>query len=323
MRTQKISPLSLVLSLLVSGAGAFCFVLVVAFGLVSFGPAVGSTALAQNGMGSAPAPDAQPPQKAAEAVPSDAVPSNAAPSDAAMSKLAASDLANYGGKPLGKYAELGVRDGIYNNGQAALWDLHIVDYYRYFGPPQRARGYRPEQPIQFSHITHVQQNKMECQYCHYSVSKAAYAAIPEVETCMGCHNTLSSASLKVQGDAAKKSAEKLAEQAKEAAEKVNAAEIEKLEAEQKRLALSAAELEKLEGYWTRSEPIPWVKVHVMPDYVHFNHKRHVKAGVACQECHGQVPNMQVVERASSMKMGWCVDCHRQRGASIDCVTCHY
>jgi len=215
------------------------------------------------------------------------------------SLLAEGELANYGGKPIGKYKDLGVRDGVHNNGQAALWDLHIIDYFRYFGPPQRARGYKPDQPINFSHVTHVQQNKMDCQYCHYSVAKAAYAAIPEVESCMGCHKIVSSASLKAQGEAAADSNEK------------------------QRLAVSAVEIEKLEGYWTRSEPIPWVKVHVMPDYVHFNHKRHVKAGVSCQECHGQIPNMQVVERVSSMKMGWCLDCHRQRGASIDCVTCHY
>lgn len=205
----------------------------------------------------------------------------------------------YGGTPIGKYTELGVRDGVYNNGQSALWDLHIIDYYRFFGPPQRARGYRPEQPIKFSHITHVQQNKMECQYCHHTVNKAAYAAIPEVETCMGCHKVVSSAALKLRSDQATTDAEKA------------------------RLAAGAVEVEKLEGYWARQEPIPWVKVHVQPDYVHFNHKRHVAAGVSCQECHGQVPNMEVVERVSSMKMGWCLDCHRTRGASIDCYTCHY
>lgn len=214
--------------------------------------------------------------------------------------LAADSAAEeYGARPQGVYSDLGVRDGVYNNGQSALWDLHIADYYRIFGPPQRARGYKPEQPIRFSHITHVQQNKMECQYCHYSVTKAAFATVPEVETCIGCHKAVSSMSIKMRSDAAKDQAEK------------------------ERLAAGAAQVEKLEGYWSRGEPIPWVKVHVMPNYVHFNHKRHVKAGVNCQECHGQVPNMQAVERVSSMKMGWCVDCHRQRGTSIDCNTCHY
>lgn len=207
--------------------------------------------------------------------------------------------AEFGSKPLGVYTKLDPRDGVYNNGQAALWDLHIIDYFRIFGPPQRARGYQPEQPIAFSHVTHVQKNQMECQYCHWSVAKSAYAAIPEEEACMGCHKMISSRALQARSDQAAADAEKA------------------------HFQRSAKEIEKLEGYYSRSELIPWVKVHVMPDYVHFNHKRHVKAGVACQECHGQVPNMQVVERVTSMKMGWCVECHRERAASIDCYTCHY
>ncbi|RIL10020.1 MAG: hypothetical protein DCC75_05275 [Proteobacteria bacterium] len=194
----------------------------------------------------------------------------------------ATDTSDYGAKPQGVYTQIDVRSGVYNDGQAAIWDLHLIDQFRIFGPPQRARGHRPEQPINFSHITHVQQNKMECQYCHWSVSKAAFAAIPEVETCMGCHQLIAG-----------------------------------------RTPEQQTEIAKIKDYFAKGEPIPWVKVHVMPNHVHFNHKRHVKAGVACQECHGQVPNMQVVERVTSMKMGWCISCHRDRGASIDCYTCHH
>ena len=47
------------------------------------------------------------------------------------------------------------------------------------------------------------------------------------------------------------------------------------------------ELEKLKGYWERGEEIPWVKVHDLPDFVYFSHKRHVRAGVDCTECHGR------------------------------------
>lgn len=180
------------------------------------------------------------------------------------------------------YPALGVRAGVYNDGQAALWDFNITDHFRWFGPPPRLRGYSPEQPIKFSHVIHVQQNKMECQYCHWSVSKASYAAIPEEETCMGCHGAL------VAGKS---------EQGKK-------------------------DIQYLKDMYAKNQPIPWVKVHVMPDYLKFNHKRHVKAGVTCQECHGQIPEMTQVERVSSMKMGWCISCHRQRGASIDCLVCH-
>jgi hypothetical protein len=178
---------------------------------------------------------------------------------------------------LDQYSGVDIHAGVWNDGQAALWDLNVIDFFRIFGAESRARGYRPEQPINFSHVVHVQKNKMECQYCHWSVSKAAYAAIPEVETCMGCHKIVKT---------------------------------------------DSPEIKKLKSYYDKGEPVPWVKVHVMPDHVFFNHKRHVKAGVSCHECHGQVPRMPVVERVSSMKMGWCIDCHRQKGTNIDCYTCH-
>jgi Cytochrome c7 and related cytochrome c len=180
------------------------------------------------------------------------------------------------------YPAAGVDAGVWNDGQAALWDLNILDHFHYFGPDARAKGYQPEQPINFSHIVHVQKNKMDCQYCHWNVSKASYATIPEVELCMGCHKLV-----KGQDPA------------------------------------SQAEIKKLDEYYAAGKQIPWKKVHVMPNHYKFNHKRHVKGGIACHECHGQVPEMPVVERASSMKMGWCVDCHREKGTSIDCYTCHY
>lgn len=195
--------------------------------------------------------------------------------------MAATDGADQASQSSGTYKELGVRSGVWNDGAAALWDLDIVDQFRWFGPPERARGYSPAQPINFSHVTHVQKNQIECQFCHWTVAKSAFAAIPEVETCMGCHRYV-------------------AGQTPEA----------------------KAEINKISEHFNGGKQIPWEKVHVMPDYVRFNHKRHVKGGVACHECHGQVPEMQTVERVTTMKMGWCVDCHREKGASIDCYTCH-
>lgn len=78
------------------------------------------------------------------------------------------------------------------------------------------------------------------------------------------------------------------------------------------------ELDKLKAFYAegKGDPIPWVKVHDLPDFVYFNHKRHVTAGLDCQECHGQVQDMTVDQRVSSLKMGWCLDCHAQH-PSID------
>lgn len=83
------------------------------------------------------------------------------------------------------------------------------------------------------------------------------------------------------------------------------------------------EIKKLAEYFEKKEPIPWEPVNHLPEHVRFTHERHVKAGVGCQNCHGQVQKMDVVEKVSSLKMGFCVTCHRDKGASIDCATCHH
>jgi hypothetical protein len=56
-------------------------------------------------------------------------------------------------------------------------------------------------------------------------------------------------------------------------------------------------------------PVPWVRIHKVPEYVHFPHMRHVNAGVTCQTCHGQIQKMPQVYQYSSLNMGWCVSCH--------------
>lgn len=83
------------------------------------------------------------------------------------------------------------------------------------------------------------------------------------------------------------------------------------------------EIQKLAKYYEDKQPIPWEPVNNLPEHVNFNHQRHLKAGVSCQTCHGVVQKMEVVEKVSSLKMGFCVSCHRENGASIDCAVCHY
>lgn len=57
-------------------------------------------------------------------------------------------------------------------------------------------------------------------------------------------------------------------------------------------------------------PVPWIRVHDLPDYVYFDHSAHVRRGVGCVSCHGRVDTMEVVYQAEPLSMGWCLECHR-------------
>ena len=83
------------------------------------------------------------------------------------------------------------------------------------------------------------------------------------------------------------------------------------------------EILKLIAYWEDEAPIPWVRVHDLPDHVRFTHRPHVRAEVACADCHGRVDQMDAAVQVESLSMGWCVSCHRERQANLDCLACHY
>lgn len=88
------------------------------------------------------------------------------------------------------------------------------------------------------------------------------------------------------------------------------------------VAVDKGEIKKLKHYWDKKEPIPWIKVHVQPWHVYYNHKRHIKVGFECTYCHGDVKVMDAVRKVRSLEMGWCVNCHRKNNASTDCLVCH-
>jgi hypothetical protein len=83
-------------------------------------------------------------------------------------------------------------------------------------------------------------------------------------------------------------------------------------------------IKKLTASYENNQPIQWVHVHVLPDFVYFNHQRHIQRGVACQTCHGNVEAMDRVEEVNPLVMGWCIHCHRQPQyqAPTNCNTCH-
>jgi hypothetical protein len=101
-------------------------------------------------------------------------------------------------------------------------------------------------------------------------------------------------------------------------------------------------IQQIQKHYKEGTPIEWVRVHELPDYVYFPHKRHVAKGVACQTCHGPVQEMAKVYQASALTMGWCMECHRGQTtpkavlarvypdmkdphgpvAPVNCSTCH-
>lgn len=87
---------------------------------------------------------------------------------------------------------------------------------------------------------------------------------------------------------------------------------------------NSPEVQKIQKYWNEGKPIPWRRVHRVriQNYVYFTHKRHVKKGIKCQRCHGAIETMSKVRQVSSLKMGWCISCHRANNALHDCWTCH-
>ena len=176
----------------------------------------------------------------------------------------------------------------------------------------------PTQPIAFPHTVHVQELGLDCTFCHRNVDKGAAATIPAVGLCMTCHKSVGG---------------------------------------------GIAEVEKLRGTFADGRAIDWVRVHRVPDHVHFVHEAHIRrfsglktvvqditdpenqirlvdarkiksdsragdtldvpVAAVCSICHGDVASMVKVKQERSLKMGDCVDCHRDNGAPTDCTTCHY
>ncbi len=69
-------------------------------------------------------------------------------------------------------------------------------------------------------------------------------------------------------------------------------------------------LEPIRRSYFSNTPIPWNRVHNLPDYVYFNHSIHVNKGVGCVTCHGRVDQMPLIAQEAPLQMGWCLDCHR-------------
>jgi predicted CXXCH cytochrome family protein len=135
----------------------------------------------------------------------------------------------------------------------------------------------PEQPIPYSHKTHLAQG-LQCMGCHETADSAERAALPPTNTCMGCHT-------KVRTD--------------------------------------SAHIQALKGWHEKGEAVPWRRVYRLPNFVYFSHKQHVAdAKVGCDVCHGEVAQMDQMQKVKDTSMAACVDCHKSHSAPEQCDSCH-
>jgi hypothetical protein len=92
-------------------------------------------------------------------------------------------------------------------------------------------------------------------------------------------------------------------------------------------------IQKIAKMVAADEPIRWQRVYALPDHAYFDHRPHVSAGVECQTCHGAVQGMEVMGRVMNMRMGACLECHRNPAAALpqdspirrgpeNCYACH-
>jgi c(7)-type cytochrome triheme protein len=91
------------------------------------------------------------------------------------------------------------------------------------------------------------------------------------------------------------------------------------------IAADSPEVQKLAGYWQRQEPIPWVRIYRLPRFTFFTHQVHLNSALNCEDCHGDVGNMETTHATVVMEMGWCLGCHNKQPNAPqlrDCVVCH-
>lgn len=154
------------------------------------------------------------------------------------------------------------------------------------------QGYAPTQPINFSHKIHAGTLELDCKYCHYTVEKSRHASIPSANTCMNCHRYV---------------------QLRERYEGKVSPEIQKI---YNAIGFDGESGSYIADY--EQKPIEWVRIHNLPDLAYFNHSQHVKVGkLECQNCHGPIQEMDKVYQFSSLQMGWCINCHRERGIDVE------
>ena len=159
------------------------------------------------------------------------------------------------------------------------------------------QNYEPIQPIHYSHKIHAGDNEINCKYCHSAARVSKNAGIPSLNVCMNCHKNIS-----------------------EVAETTATPEYSKaFYDEQIQKLYTAVGWDKAtQSYTGKTQPVKWVRIHNLPDFVYFNHSQHVTvAGIECQTCHGPVETYEIQKQFAPLTMGWCINCHRKTEVKME------
>lgn len=159
------------------------------------------------------------------------------------------------------------------------------------------KDYAPIQPIHFSHRIHAGDNEINCKYCHSASRVSKNAGIPSLNVCMNCHKNIG-----------------------EVAETTATPEYSKAfyDEQIQKLYTAVGWDSDTQTYTGKSQPVKWVRIHNLPDFVYFNHSQHVTvAGLECQTCHGPVQEYEIQKQFAPLTMGWCIDCHRKTNVKME------
>ncbi|WP_185849278.1 c-type cytochrome [Blattabacterium cuenoti] len=162
------------------------------------------------------------------------------------------------------------------------------------------KGYKPKQPIYFSHKIHSEINHIDCQYCHSSAKYGKVSGIPSVNVCMNCHITIH----EYNGDYLEKGKSR-----------------DEYNREIQKIYKAVGWNPETRKYSEKTYPIQWIRIHNMPDFVYFDHSQHVitgekkirklkKVNLVCNACHGEIQKMDTVEMSNDFTMEWCISCHK-------------
>lgn len=173
-------------------------------------------------------------------------------------------------------------------GIRSVWDVQL---------PNLHSGYQPEQPIPFSHRLHAGYLNIDCQYCHTAADQSAHAGIPNLQTCMNCHETVQGRTIEAKANIQK---------------------------------LTEAFYFDRGVEWKRVHNNPNFVY-----FNHMTHVRIAKngEGFTCQECHGDMQHEGLGKQKEILSMGWCINCHRdwneeyvkqgwEPAAPLSCDACH-